>query len=60
MKILGAVIISRGMQQCKALGHAGGSPVKAVGLDAADIVWLHLVEGVHEVLQLALESAAHR
>ncbi len=38
---------------------AGATPVEAVGLDAADVVGLHLVQGLHELPQLALEAASH-
>ncbi len=37
-----------------------GAPVEAVGLDAADVVGLHLVQRLHQVMQLALEATAHR
>ena len=34
-------------------------PVVGVGLDAADVVGLHVVQGLHELRQLALEARAH-
>lgn len=35
------------------------SLVERVGLDAADVVRLHLVESIHQLLKLLLEAAAY-
>ena len=56
----GHTLLVLAIKGCICYREPGERPVEGVGLDAADVVGLHAVQGLHELAQLALEAAAHR